>query len=161
MILTTWIGSQHLVRRSCLGGAGGPAPCRPFSPPRWMHPETKKLSAPGLHAVFRIRIHWIRIQIRTQQAEYQSWSGSDPDPIQIQIRTKSGSRVLMTKTWNKNYNWKKNYFFFIRTTIYQSLGLHKTSQVKEEAFSSQREHPALLCRWFRFAQLAKGKKFRP
>jgi hypothetical protein len=30
-----------------------------------------------------------------------------------------------------------------------------------ETVERERESVAALCRWFRFAQLAKGKKFRP
>ncbi len=63
---------------------------------------------------------------------------TDPDPIRIRIRIKSGSRALMTKNWKK-LHWKKNYIFFgSKATIYLSLGLHKESQVTEEAFSYQK-----------------------
>ncbi len=64
----------------------------------------------------RIRIHFIRIRIRIQhfRLKYRSGSGSNPDP-----------GVLMTKNWKKFKAEKKLIFFFIKTTIYLSLGLHK------------------------------------
>ncbi len=55
---------------------------------------------------------------------YGSGSGSSIlgwIPIWIQ----SGSRVLMTENWEKNYSWKIIQIFGSKTTIYLSLGLHK------------------------------------
>ena len=46
--------------------------------------------------------------------------------IQIRIQIQYGSRALMTKNWKKNYSWKFfKIFFWSKTSIYQSLGLHK------------------------------------
>ncbi len=67
---------------------------------------------------FRIRIHFIRIR--------NFRLNTDPDPDPIRIRIQSESRALMTKNWiEKNYSWKKIYFFLSKTTIYLSPGLHK------------------------------------
>ncbi len=38
----------------------------------------------------------------------------------------SGSMILMTKNWKKNYSWKKKFdIFLIKIAIYLSLDLHK------------------------------------
>jgi hypothetical protein len=68
---------------------------------------------------------------------------------------------------NKKNSWKFFYIFFDQKLlgIYLSLGLLNTSKLQEKPSALKREHQALqklnVCRWFRFAQLAKGKKFRP
>ncbi len=72
-----------------------------------------------MKAVFRIRIHLIRIRIQHFRPN------ADPDPDPIRIRIQSGSRVLMTKSWKKVTAEKKFNFFLSKTTIYLSLGLHK------------------------------------
>ncbi len=46
----------------------------------------------------------------------------DPDPA-FSAEYRSGSRALKTKNWKK-YSWKF-FFFWSKTTIYLSLGLHK------------------------------------
>jgi hypothetical protein len=49
---------------------------------------------------------------------------TDPDPaFEAEYRFGSGSRVLITKKWEKNLQLKKIKFFW--TTISLSLGLHK------------------------------------
>ena len=71
----------------------------------------------GLKAGLRIRIHFIRIQ------HFRLNTNADPDPIRIRIQ--SGSRALMTKNWKKITAEKKVNFFWSKTAIYLSLGLHK------------------------------------
>ncbi len=47
-----------------------------------------------------------------------------PIRIRIRIRIQSGSRALMNKNWRKKFQ-LNNFFFWSRTSIYLSLGLHK------------------------------------
>ncbi len=62
--------------------------------------------------MFRIRIHFFRIRIQRLRLE------TDPDPIRIQ--------GFNDQKLKKNYSWKKNLlFFWSKTAIYLSLGLHK------------------------------------
>jgi hypothetical protein len=88
-----------------------------------------------LKAGIRIRIHFIRIRIRTQhfRLKYRSGSGSNPDP-----------GVLMTKNWKQFKDEKKLNFFGIKN---YNLPIPRASlkdvQITKEAFSSQKEHPAL------------------
>ncbi len=42
---------------------------------------------------------------------YSFFTDPDPDP-QFDVGDQYGSRALMTKSWKKNYSWKKNKFFF-------------------------------------------------
>ncbi len=66
-------------------------------------------------AVFRIRIHFLRIRI--QRLRLETYTDPDPDPIRIQ--------GLNDQKFKKNYSWKKNYIFLIKNCNYLSLGLHK------------------------------------
>ncbi len=63
-----------------------------------------------------IRIHFPRIWIRMQSLMLET--NTDPDPIRIQ--------GFNDKKLKKNYSWKFFYiFFWSKTAIYLSLGLHK------------------------------------
>jgi carbonic anhydrase len=73
------------------------------------------------------------------------------------------TQFLMATTQNsKTYD--------VTTIIYKNLHLHNhmlhfVAMVATEYYlhcmHHIREQTLLMCRWFRFAQLAKGKKFRP
>jgi hypothetical protein len=98
---------------------------------------------------------------------------TDPDPdLEVEAGDQfgsgygsgSGSRALMTKNWKKITAEKKNQiFFWSKTAIYLSLGLHKVCphivQVTEEACSSQKKpsntskHEFFLPLWVIFALL--------
>jgi hypothetical protein len=56
-------------------------------------------------------------------------------PIRIRIQGFNDQKL------KKNNSWKKIKFFWSKTAIYLSLGLHKYVQVTEEAFSSQKRPP--------------------
>ncbi len=67
-------------------------------------------------SVFRIRINFLRIRIRIQRLRLET--NTDPDPIRIQ--------GFNDQKLKKNYSWKKKLnFFWSKTAIYLSLGLHK------------------------------------
>jgi hypothetical protein len=79
-------------------------------------------------------------------------TNTDPDPIRIQ--------GFNDQKLKKNDSWKKlNIFFWSKTAIYLSLGLHKVCQVTEEACSSQMrpsntsKHEFFLILWVIFALL--------
>ncbi len=65
---------------------------------------------------FPIRIHFLRIRI--QRIRMEANTDPDPDPIRIQ--------GFNDQKLKKNNSWRKNFFFFwSKTAIYLSLGLHK------------------------------------
>ncbi len=68
--------------------------------------------------MFRIRINFFRIRIRIQRLRLETNTDPDPDPIRIQ--------GFNDQKLKKNNSWKKiTFFFWSKTAIYLSLGLHK------------------------------------
>ncbi len=86
----------------------------------------------------RIRIHFIRIRIQHFRMDTNPDPDPDPDPIRIQ-----GFKDQKLK---KNCSWKKNKkFFWSKTVIYLSLGLHKVpmSKLQKKPSALKRGHPTL------------------
>ncbi len=82
----------------------------------------RRLIEGTFYSVFRIRIHFLQIRIQRLRLDTNTDPytdpDTDPDPIWIQ--------GFNDQKLKKNNSWKKNYiFFWSKTAIYLSLGLHK------------------------------------
>ena len=65
-----------------------------------------------------VRIHFLRIRIRTQSLTLEANTDPDPDPIRIQ----GFNDQKLEKNYSSNFF---SIFFWSKTSIYLSLGLHK------------------------------------
>ncbi len=102
--------------------------------------QTKGLFSGQISSVLKKRI-WTWIYPKQGFGSILIFSGSGSIVWgwrSIRIRIQSGSRALMTKNWKILQLKKKLNFFWSKTTIYLSLGLHKVCPSYRRSRSSQK-----------------------